>query len=249
MPRIRSLKPEHRQHRKIGPLSHFDYRLWVGLLFEVDDAGRMVYDPLQVRASVFPYYRNLKVEAVVLGVVRLAELGLVRVYQVAGVKYLEFPSWLDHQKIDHPTGSKLPPYHPENDVSRGLANPREVSRLSARAGADRSEGSDLIGSDRIDGTLARARELPAPTPIGFNLDPIFFETLDQLPRFKEHPKLRDPAWWQAMILAYPHIDHIEELKKAHGWLVTKAKGKLRRDMAGFMRNWFEREEKDPGEVM
>jgi len=86
-------------------------------------------------------------------------------------------------------------------------------------------------------------------PQGFKLDPIFFETLDKLPRFKGDPKLREQEWWQAMIQAYRNIDHLEELRKAHGWLVTKAKGKHRRDMAGFLRNWFERAESDTGEVM
>ena len=41
MPRIRTLKPEHRQHRKLGPLDHLTYRLWVGMILEADDAGRL----------------------------------------------------------------------------------------------------------------------------------------------------------------------------------------------------------------
>ena len=42
MPRIRTLKPEHRQHRKVGALDHVSYRLWVGMILEADDEGRLV---------------------------------------------------------------------------------------------------------------------------------------------------------------------------------------------------------------
>src|SRR5262249_28528935 len=109
MPRIRSLKPEHRQHRKVGRLSHPVYRLWIGLICEADDDGRLVYDPEQLRALIFPYH-HVKAAAIIGFVAELEKVGLIRTYEASGQRYLFFPSWSDHQRIHkhHYTPSKLP---------------------------------------------------------------------------------------------------------------------------------------------
>src|SRR6266478_4836569 len=54
-PRIRSLKPEALQHRKVGRLSDRSFRLWLGLITQADDEGRMIWDPAQFRLLVFGY--------------------------------------------------------------------------------------------------------------------------------------------------------------------------------------------------
>ena len=108
MPRIRSLKPEHRQHRKIGPLAHVTYRLWIGMLLEADDEGRLVCDAEQLRVTIFGYHPSVR-RTVVEGSLRELEgVGLIRLYVAAGVRYACFPSWHDHQKIDRKQPSKLP---------------------------------------------------------------------------------------------------------------------------------------------
>lgn len=90
----------------------------------------------------------------------------------------------------------------------------------------------------------KKRNLPlteSPPP-GFHLDPEIPEAVNHLPRFRSSAKLKDAAWWQAMIEAYPEIDHIGEMREAHGWLLTKGKGY--RDLPGFLRNWFKRASDD-----
>jgi hypothetical protein len=39
---------------------------------------------------------------------RLADMGLIRLYEVEGVPYACFPSWHDHQRINRPRKSVLP---------------------------------------------------------------------------------------------------------------------------------------------
>ena len=63
-PRIRTIKPEHKQHRKVGQLTDFQYRLWVGLITEADDEGRLVGNAPQLRALIFPYQGDLTLDAV-----------------------------------------------------------------------------------------------------------------------------------------------------------------------------------------
>jgi hypothetical protein len=49
VPRIRSLKPDHRTHRCVGKFSDREYRLWVSMILEADDEGRLVVDADQLR--------------------------------------------------------------------------------------------------------------------------------------------------------------------------------------------------------
>jgi HNH endonuclease len=126
-PRIRSLKPEHRQHRKVGRLTHLEYRLWVGMLCEADDAGRLVCDAEQLRVLIFGFRPEVTAEEIDDGADVLAKIGLLKLYRVGGVRYAAFPSWTDHQRIDHPSKSKLPP-----PPSTKTAIPQSVRREVAR---------------------------------------------------------------------------------------------------------------------
>ena len=83
---------------------------------------------------------------------------------------------------------------------------------------------------------------PIPPPALFHIDPTILEAVGRLARFRGIPKLIAPSWWQAMIEAYPLIDHLSEMLDAHAWLITKGGGY--RDMAGFLRNWFKRANAD-----
>jgi hypothetical protein len=119
MPRIRTLKPEHRTHRKTGALSDTAYRLWVGMIMEADDDGRLVADAEQLRVLIFGYQPDTRRALVEASLQEIVTAGLVLLYEVEGVRYAWFPSWHDHQKIDRKTPSKLPPYTPHSaDSSR-----------------------------------------------------------------------------------------------------------------------------------
>jgi len=141
MPRIRSLKPEHRQHRKVGKLSDFLYRLWVGMVCEADDEGRLVADADQLRVLVFGYFPKVTVEDVEAALQALAEVGLIRLYTVAGVRYAELPSWRDHQRIDRPTPSKLPAYEPSAGSHGGLPEPSASTRGGSEGIGREGKGS------------------------------------------------------------------------------------------------------------
>jgi hypothetical protein len=80
-----------------------------------------------------------------------AEQCIVR-YQVAGSSYLEVRNWLNHQKIDKPSKSKIPPF---DEASRIVANPREAS----------SGDLDLDLDQRIEGSKDQSEGgATAPSP-------------------------------------------------------------------------------------
>jgi len=141
MPRIRTLKPEHRQHRKVGRLSHLDYRLWVGMICEADDEGRLVAAADQLRVLIFGYWPEVDLAAIELGLASLTKARLIRLYTVGSTRFADFPSWKDHQRINRPTPSKLPPYKDSRRVKTHGALTEDSLRTHA--------GSEGIGKERI----------------------------------------------------------------------------------------------------
>ena len=136
MPRIRTLKPEHRQHRKIGPLSDRAYRLWVSMILEADDQGRFVCDAAHLRVVTWGYHPRTTIASVEAEIQTLAATGMVTLYGVAGTRYAVFPSWADHQRIEYPTPSKLP-----NPDGRVLEYPTEH--------AIQAELYEVLSRDRV----------------------------------------------------------------------------------------------------
>lgn len=232
MPRIRTLKPEHRQHRKIGLLSDREYRLWVGMLCEADDHGRLVSDLDQLRVTIFGYQRRLSTAQVGQALESLCHAGLIACYETDGVSYAYFPSWKDHQKVDHPTDSRYPD-PPPREPSRALA--------SVRGGSDRigSEGSDQGSSCPArppDAVAWGPRELiqlynaeaPDESPAVQTVSPERLRKAKQyLDRFPER------AWWQQVFAQMHHSAFLRGLAaKTNGhesfvadfdWLLTKGK--------------------------
>ena len=159
MPRIRTLKPEHRQHRKVGPLDHLTYRLWVGMILEADDEGRLVCDARQLAALIFAYHQDISRELVESSLKILQDHGLVRLYAQNGTRYADFPSWKDHQRIDHATPSKLPPYDDSLKILEDSKSYRETSRGIGKEGI----GKELIPSP---GAPRTAHPVAAPKTAG-----------------------------------------------------------------------------------
>jgi len=137
MPRIRTLKPDHRQHRKVGPLDHVTYRLWVGMILEADDEGRLVCDTEQLRVTIFGYHPRVTGALIESSLSRLDKAGLVQLYAMGGLRYAWFPSWRDHQVINRPTPSRLPPYEDSLSDPGGLI---EDSLLKGREGNEGNGG-------------------------------------------------------------------------------------------------------------
>jgi len=118
--RIRTLKPEHGQHRKIGPLSDRAFRVWVsGLVTQADDEGRLVVDPEEIRVKVFGYHPAVTTDDVVEAIGEVIQRRLLHVYEDEGQIIGQLHDWPDHQavrKSSHFKDSSLPCLSPSATI-------------------------------------------------------------------------------------------------------------------------------------
>lgn len=196
--RIRTLKPEHRAHRKVGKLSDRAYRIWVAMILEADDQGRLVADPDQLLSAAFPYQRSLTVQETEAALEELTAPGLVVLYTVQNTRYAWFPSWEDHQRIDKPKPSKLPEFpsarvRERSRLCRG-AIVDESRRIHVGSGSGSGSGSDRIGSDQ------HLLRLSAANAASVNRADSFAEFWSLYPRHKAKADARK-AWSSALKLA------------------------------------------------
>lgn len=84
---------------KIASLSDFEFRLWVGLITQVDDAGRGDARPAIIKGHVFPLRDRVTLKDIDAALHGLAAKGCVSLYTVGGRPYFWFPTWSEHQRI------------------------------------------------------------------------------------------------------------------------------------------------------
>ena len=123
MARIRTIKPEFPQSESMGRVSR-EARLCFVLLWTIcDDAGRTRASSRMLASLLYPYDEDAgkRIDGWLSELER--ENCVVR-YEVDGNTYLEVRNWLNHQRIDRPSASKIPAC---DESSRVIANPREAS--------------------------------------------------------------------------------------------------------------------------
>ncbi len=111
----RILKESIRSSKSVNAVTDFQFRLWTYLITYVDDYGRGSADPQLLRGFLFPR-RHTTEAAIAKGLAALETAGLLRLYQVRGERYLCFPRWGEHQRIQTKR-SKFPA--PEEDAPVG----------------------------------------------------------------------------------------------------------------------------------
>ena len=125
MARIRTIKPEFPHSESMGMVSRDARLLFIMLWTLADDEGRLRGNSRMLASLLFPYDGDApKLIDGWLGELE-AQSCIVR-YLGDGSTYLEIRNWLNHQKIDRPSKSKIPPF---DEASRIVANPREPSCL------------------------------------------------------------------------------------------------------------------------
>ena len=247
-PRIRTLKPEAFGHRKVGRLSDRAFRLWAFMLTQADDEGRLYADPDWLRAQCFGYQPNLKPSLVEAALEEIAGRGLIRIYVGGeGARVVDFPSWRDHQVIDRPTKSKLPPFQENLALStsprRALDEPSTSPRRRLEADRNGSErnGTEGSGGGSAEGGAETAPPLPAPARETIFKTPTRIQAaLRESPVLGASPRAHRPAYWQAQLRAFGDrgVNFADEIRKAEAYLAARP-GRIR-DPCQFLHNWFKR---------
>jgi len=122
MPRIRSLKPSIWQDEAFGEVSDIARLLFIGLITQADDHGRLRGDPRLVASLVWPYEARPPSQ-VNEWLAELDRADLISRYAHAGRLYVFLTSWDKHQRVDNAKDSTLP--DPSAADGRGPDNPQQ----------------------------------------------------------------------------------------------------------------------------
>jgi hypothetical protein len=173
MPRIRSIKPEHRAHRKVGPLSDRSYRLWVSMMCEADDGGRFIANVAQLKAQTWPYH-GVTTEEVEAAIQAIAKLGSIKLYHVGKTRYGVFLSWAKHQHPKYPSPSRYPPppFPHHSPTGSGMVRKRSPRSREGLSKEGLSRELQILDTKKLDfGLLDRptsATSGPDPAPTSGN---------------------------------------------------------------------------------
>ena len=111
-----------------------------------------MFDTTPYRVLVWVFFASVTPADASAALDEIRGYGLCTLYAVADSLYVLIPSFTEHQVINKPTRSKLPPYRPELAYSgrTPVGLPEDYGRTTV--GSEGSEGKERIGSS------ARARE-------------------------------------------------------------------------------------------
>jgi hypothetical protein len=109
MPRIRTIKPEAFTSESLAEVRVEAERTFFGLLTQADDRGRHRDNAAVVAGALWPLRPEHTAVHVEEDLRQLAAAKLVCRYTGCdGKRYLHFPTWNDHQKINKPSESRQP---------------------------------------------------------------------------------------------------------------------------------------------
>src|SRR5690554_237465 len=109
MARIRTIKPEFPQSESMGRVSRDARLLFIMMWTIADDAGRLRAASRMLASLLFPFDDDAP--SLIEGwLAELEDEGCIRRYVAGGTTYAEIVKWLEHQKIDRPSKSRLPAF-------------------------------------------------------------------------------------------------------------------------------------------
>lgn len=132
MARIRSAKPDFWTDPLISSLPRLVRWTFKGL-WEVcaDDEGRFLADARVIKGQLWPLDDDISAKKIESFLATLADKQRILLYVVSGVRYGVVVHFLKHQKISHPTKSKLP--DPPDNPNDGGGNGSRVSPEGPRS--------------------------------------------------------------------------------------------------------------------
>jgi hypothetical protein len=109
MARIRTIKPDIRKSRTVCSWPYVIRWTFAGLPGYLDDAGRGLDDVRLIKAELYPCDDDMTARKLEQHLLTIATNGPLCRYEVDGEKYLHIVSWTEHQRVNRPTPSRIPP--------------------------------------------------------------------------------------------------------------------------------------------
>ena len=148
--RIRTIKPEFWSHPVMARMPDRVQLLALSLLSMADDHGYLHADPAIVRGAVAPFRESLA--SLSEDLARLSEAGWIDLWEHPEQgKMGQVRKWASHQRIDHPSTSKLAVY--------------DIRETLARHSRDTRAGSGIRDQGSGKGSGRGSPPLP-PSPLG-----------------------------------------------------------------------------------
>lgn len=150
MPRIRSIKPDIWDDDAIAAVSREARLLFVGLITQADDDGRLSGDPRWLRSKIYPYDDGLEPSSIEGWLDELNRAELIQRYAHADRPCIALPAWEGNQKVDKRwyKASKLPAPPPQAASPRARRD-HDAASPPEGIGEDGSgsEGSGVVARD------------------------------------------------------------------------------------------------------
>lgn len=109
MARIRTIKPTYFTSPTVVKLSFGARLTFAGIWTYCDDEGRARYNPRLIKAALWPLEDDVTHEMVDAWCREIVAAGPMIIYEIDGERFLAVRSWKEHQKINKPTKSVIPP--------------------------------------------------------------------------------------------------------------------------------------------
>ena len=231
MARIRSIKPEFWDDRKLARRASRDARLlYIALWNLADEHGRLNGDPQWIKGQVFPYDDDIDAHAVagLLGELEAPDLAAVVAYMAEGDPYLLLPKLARHQRLEpEKVRSRIPPppEPPRADQSAPRADepepPADTSALLYGAGSMEHVAGSRDAARRPD----RAATAPPPRPpdaSGLHEIPDDFKPTDAMRRWANS--------------TYPGLDLDEETSQFCRYF--RGEGRRKKSWADAWQKWI-----------
>lgn len=122
MARKRMLDPSIWADEDFNNLSSEARLLFIGIISNADDDGRLPGNALYLSANIFPYSGMSKDRATKIRDEILGRMRSLVLYEIEGREYLQLLKWRDYQSINKATPSKYPPL-PDDYRSTTVALP------------------------------------------------------------------------------------------------------------------------------
>jgi hypothetical protein len=143
MARIRSIKPDIRKSRTVCSWPYVVRWTFAGLPGYLDDAGRGLDDVRLIKAELYPLDDDMTARKLEQHLLTIATNGPLCRYEVDGHAYLHIVSWEEHQRVNRPTPSRIPPCPKhESSVSPHGVNDESLTEPSSQERKGKEQGSD-----------------------------------------------------------------------------------------------------------
>jgi hypothetical protein len=238
MARIRSIKPELWTSEQVADCSTTARLLFIGLWNFADDSGVHPWNWKRVKMEIFPgdTFGEAEIEG---WIAELLSVGLLIGYRVDTQWFIRVTGW-HHQKIEKPncrwpTEQQADEFADQSTTSRRPVDDRSTTSLP-RIGEDRS-GGEGRGEESISSTTSedgRAEPTAPRSPKPIWTEAPVFPCAGNVPTWQ--PTIEQSEAWKS---AYPAVDILAELRKAHAWLLSNNK-KTAGGMPRFVHSWLSR---------